>query len=127
MYWTIAKPKPISATAVRCHDIIVRSRLRRVRTQAKWLSAVTRTSNLPALGAVWESDMLNAPFADGSCLRPHEIRFAEAPQPPARRRRTGCVITATDRDSSDAPGYPIIGSRGGRGGPAPRSLPGRDL
>src|SRR5215813_9530188 len=34
-YWTIAKPKPISATAVRSHDIIVRSRAKRVRTQAK--------------------------------------------------------------------------------------------
>ena len=34
-YWTIAKPKPISATAVRCHDIIVRSTLRRVRIQPK--------------------------------------------------------------------------------------------
>src|SRR5215831_8027651 len=56
-YWTIAKPKPISATAVRSHDIIVRSRLRRVRTQAKWLSAVTLTSNLPVLGAVRVSAM----------------------------------------------------------------------
>jgi hypothetical protein len=46
--WTIAKPKPISDTAVRSHAIIVRSRARRVRSQAKWLSAVTRTSNLPA-------------------------------------------------------------------------------
>src|ERR1700730_15602970 len=60
MYCTIAKPKPISATAVRSHDIIVRSRLKRVRTQAKWLSAVTLTSNLPAFAAVRESDMLNA-------------------------------------------------------------------
>jgi hypothetical protein len=34
-YWTIAKPKPISATEVRCHDIIVRSTLRRVRSQPK--------------------------------------------------------------------------------------------
>jgi|SRR5580693_1839753 hypothetical protein len=59
MYWTIANPKPISATAVRCHDIIVRSRLRRVRIQAKWLSAVTLISNLPAFGVVRESDMLN--------------------------------------------------------------------
>jgi hypothetical protein len=33
--WTIAKPKPISATAVRSHDIIVRSRLRRVGIQLK--------------------------------------------------------------------------------------------
>src|SRR6476660_1692698 len=48
--WTIAKPKPISATAVRIHDIIVRSMLRRVRIQPKWLSEVTLTSNLPALG-----------------------------------------------------------------------------
>ena len=46
--WTIAKPKPISETAVRSHDIMVRSRLSRVRTQAMWLSAVTLTSNLPA-------------------------------------------------------------------------------
>src|ERR1700674_2155630 len=62
MYWTIANPKPISATAVRCQDIIVRSSARRVRTQAKWLSAVTLTSNLPALGAVWESAMPGANF-----------------------------------------------------------------
>src|SRR6185312_3602566 len=48
--WTIAKPQPISATAVRIHDIIVRSMLRRVRIQLKWLSEVTLTSNLPALG-----------------------------------------------------------------------------
>jgi hypothetical protein len=46
----MAKPKPISAVAVRSHDIIVRSRLRRVRIQPKWLSAVALTSNLPALG-----------------------------------------------------------------------------
>ena len=62
MYGTIAKPKPISATAVRNHDIIVRSSARRVRTQAKWLSAVTLTSNLPALGAVWEPAMPGANF-----------------------------------------------------------------
>jgi hypothetical protein len=33
--WTIVKPKPISETAVRIHDIIVRSREARVRSQAK--------------------------------------------------------------------------------------------
>src|SRR5580704_19671598 len=55
--WTIAKPKPISDTAVRIHDIIVRSRLRRVRIQLKWLSAVTLTSNLSALGAECGSAM----------------------------------------------------------------------
>src|SRR5438105_7023470 len=57
MYCTMANPKPISATAVRNHDIIVRSTLRRVRTQAKWLSAVTLTSNLAAPGALRGSDM----------------------------------------------------------------------
>ena len=36
--------------AVRIHDIIVRSRLKRVRIQPKWLSAVTLTSNLSAWG-----------------------------------------------------------------------------
>src|SRR6266436_7084699 len=55
--WTIAKPKPISPTAVRIHDIIVRSTLRRVRIQPKWVSAVTLTSNLPALGAECGSAM----------------------------------------------------------------------
>src|SRR5580692_3080958 len=55
--WTIAKPKPISATAVRIHDIIVRSMLRRVRIQPKWLSEVTLTSNLSALGAECGSAM----------------------------------------------------------------------
>ena len=55
--WTIAKPKPISAVAVRIHDIIVRSMLRRVRIQLKWLSEVTLTSNLPALGAECGSAM----------------------------------------------------------------------
>jgi hypothetical protein len=34
-YWTIAKPKPISAVAVRSHDIMVRSGLSRVRIQPK--------------------------------------------------------------------------------------------
>ena len=33
--WTIVKPKPISAVAVRTHDIIVRSMLSRVRSQEK--------------------------------------------------------------------------------------------
>ena len=33
--WTIVKPKPISAVAVRTHDIIVRSTLSRVRSQEK--------------------------------------------------------------------------------------------
>src|SRR5262245_29303964 len=42
---TIVKPNPISATEVRTHDIIVRSRLRRVRIHAKWLSEVTLTSS----------------------------------------------------------------------------------
>lgn len=44
--WTIAKPKPISDTAVRCSAIMVFSRARRVRNHEKWLSAVTLTSNL---------------------------------------------------------------------------------
>src|SRR5262249_32302029 len=56
-YWTMAKPKPISAVAVRCHDIIVRSTLRRVRIQPKWLSAVALTSNRPAPEALRGSDM----------------------------------------------------------------------
>jgi len=33
--WTIVKPKPISAVAVRTHDIIVLSTLRRVRSQER--------------------------------------------------------------------------------------------
>jgi hypothetical protein len=33
--WTIVKPNPISAVAVRTHDIIVRSTLSRVRSQEK--------------------------------------------------------------------------------------------
>jgi hypothetical protein len=37
--------------------MIVRSRARRVRSQAKWLSAVTRTSNLSALAPVCASAM----------------------------------------------------------------------
>jgi len=49
--------RPISAVAVRCHDLIVRSTLRRVRIQPKWLSAVALTSNLPALVAIGESAM----------------------------------------------------------------------
>jgi hypothetical protein len=48
---TIAKPKPIRAVAVRNQAIIVRSTLRRVRIQPKWLSEVTLTSNRAALGA----------------------------------------------------------------------------
>src|ERR1700730_8207496 len=105
-YCTIANPKPISATAVRNHDIIVRSRARRARTQAKWLSAVTLTSNLPALGAVRESDMLNALLPTVHVCALTRSGLERRPQPPARRRRTGCVITATDRDSSDARGLP---------------------
>src|ERR1700722_3690543 len=48
--WTMAKPKPISETAVRIHDIIVRSTLARVRSQAKGSDAVALTSNLSAIG-----------------------------------------------------------------------------
>jgi hypothetical protein len=33
--WTIAKPNPMRETAVRIHDIIVRSTAARVRSQAK--------------------------------------------------------------------------------------------
>ena len=33
--WTIVKPNPIRAIAVRTHDIIVRSTLSRVRSQEK--------------------------------------------------------------------------------------------
>ena len=40
------------------------SRARRVRSQAKWRSPVTRTSNLPALGAVRASAIPGAFFAD---------------------------------------------------------------
>ena len=79
--WTIAKPKPISETAVRIHDIIVRSTLSRVRSQAKWLSAVTLTSNLPALGTVCASAMPGAfcrRFATTSD-RPRRPRFACKP------------------------------------------------
>ena len=57
----MAKPKPISATAVRCHDIIARSTLRQVRTQEKWLSDVILTSNLAGLGTVCES-VIVVPF-----------------------------------------------------------------
>jgi hypothetical protein len=39
-------------TAVRTIDIIVRSTLKRVRIQAKWLSAVTLTSNLAAFADI---------------------------------------------------------------------------
>src|SRR5262249_51969593 len=46
----MAKPNPISAIAVRSQDIIVRSRLSRVRIQPKWLSVVTLTSTRFALG-----------------------------------------------------------------------------
>jgi hypothetical protein len=50
--WTIANPNPISETAVRIHDIMVRSTLSRVRSQPKWVSAVTLTSNLSAPAAM---------------------------------------------------------------------------
>ena len=50
--WTIVKPKPISETAVRIHDIKVRSTLNRVRSQPKWVSAVTLTSNRSVTGPI---------------------------------------------------------------------------
>jgi hypothetical protein len=50
-------PVVIIGGVLHCHAIIVRSRASRVRSQAKWLSAVTRTSNLPALAAVLTSAM----------------------------------------------------------------------
>lgn len=43
--FTIVKPKPSKAMAVRSHERSVRSRLSRVRIHEKWLSAVVRTSN----------------------------------------------------------------------------------
>src|SRR5689334_11951089 len=76
----MAKPKPISATAVRCQDIIVRSTLRRVRTQAKWLSAVTLTSNLPAPEALCVSDI------PVGALRRLMRGWAAPPASDARRR-----------------------------------------
>src|SRR5215813_2065199 len=76
----MAKPKPIRATAVRCQDIIVRSRLKRVRTQAKWLSAVTLTSNLLALEAACES-VMPAPFLITDVPR-SETRHGRARCPP---------------------------------------------
>src|SRR6185312_11944891 len=60
---SIAKPKPIRETAVRSHDIIVRSTLSRVRIQPKWVSAVTRTSSrgLPISGSA--CDMPASPLS----------------------------------------------------------------
>src|SRR6516162_3419233 len=82
-YWTIAKPKPISAVAVRCHDIMVRSTLRRVRTQLKLLSDVVLTSNLPAVVAVYTSTMATAlslrlqlRMFDGGDASPPAARYA---------------------------------------------------
>src|SRR3954465_2432940 len=53
----------MSETAGRSQDIIVRSRARRVRTQAIWLSAVTRTSNRPAF---WVCFSASVPLMAGS-------------------------------------------------------------
>ena len=49
-----------------------------MRSQPKWVSAVTLTSNLPALAAVNASAMIVAPYADGS--QPGR-RLARAPAP----------------------------------------------
>src|SRR5262249_29914349 len=66
---TIVKPKPISATEVRTHDIIVRSRLKRVRIHEKWLSDVGRTSS--PCGCMTSSipfrNPLTNPVADDAC------------------------------------------------------------
>src|SRR5262245_31815881 len=64
----MVKPKPISAVAVRTHDMRVRSTLRRVRSHAKWLSEVTRTSKRSA-----------PPSGLGSCtlVRLAQIAFEE--------------------------------------------------
>src|ERR1700750_1786627 len=58
---TIAKPKPISETAVRIQDIIVRSTLSRVRSQPKCVSAVTLTSNRSADATILVSPMRGLP------------------------------------------------------------------
>jgi hypothetical protein len=55
------KPKPISATEVRTHDIIVRSTLKRVRIHPKWLSEVGLTSRWS--GCLAWSAIIN-PFPD---------------------------------------------------------------
>ena len=65
--WTMAKPKPIKAVAVRSHDIMVRSRLRRVRTQLKWLSDVALTVNRLVSAVLTESAMLQHPSINGLC------------------------------------------------------------
>jgi hypothetical protein len=54
----MTKPKPISAVAVRSHAIIVRSTLSRVRSQPKWLSAITLTSNLSAPAVLCDAGMV---------------------------------------------------------------------
>src|SRR5271170_5906151 len=77
-YWTIAKPKPISAVAVRSQDIMVRSRLNRVRIQLKWLSEVTLTSNLTALSAVGGSAMPDAFLPMAHVVDPHSERATAA-------------------------------------------------
>ena len=51
-------PKAIRAVAVRNHDIMVRSRLRRVRSQLKWLSDVTLTVNRSVSAELTVSAML---------------------------------------------------------------------
>ena len=76
----MAKPKPISAVAVRSQDIIVRSRLRRVRIQLKWLSDVVLTSNRPALGAACESLMLVA-FSLAPLDNDDEMALSKDPLP----------------------------------------------
>jgi hypothetical protein len=58
--WTMVRPKPMSVTALRTHDISVRSRLIRVRGQAKWLSAVALTSN--AFHGFWLSTQPSPPL-----------------------------------------------------------------
>ena len=58
--WTIAKPKPISETAVLIQDIMVRSTLSLVLSQPKCVSAVTLTSNLLALVVTFGSTIGDA-------------------------------------------------------------------
>jgi len=73
--FTIVKPKPSKAMAVRSHERSVRSRLSRVRIHEKWLSLVVRTSNRCAelLGreSIISFILLSVPFPKEMCSLKH--------------------------------------------------------
>src|SRR5262247_2878182 len=72
----------MSATAVRTHDMSVRSRLKRVRIHAEWLSKVDLTSS-PCGCLAWSA--ISDPFPDRSGWTAAPLRWLDRWREPAIR------------------------------------------